>query len=77
MWPPHSPDISPIESVWASMANMLRPEMEVPRTRDELIALIADAWRRSTEPSVVRGHYEKIYGRMVTSLAMGGGNAMQ
>jgi transposase len=76
MWPPYSPDLSPIESVWATMANMLRSEFEHPRTKDEMAARISDAWRVCTRPEAVRGHYDRVYLRMCKSHANGGTNAM-
>lgn len=76
LWPPYSPDLSPIESVWASMANMLRSELELPRKREDLIAIIGAAWLKATQPRVVRGHYEMVLDRMYKSYGMGGSNAM-
>ena len=41
-WPPYSPDLSPIEVIWAIMKR--RIEKHKPRTLDELVEIIKYVW---------------------------------
>ena len=41
-WPPYSPDLSPIEIIWAIMGK--RVEKARPKTIPELIQILNDVW---------------------------------
>ena len=45
--PPSSPDLNPIEMVWADLKGTLRNKVK-PRTKEELIAGIRDYWCQLT-----------------------------
>jgi hypothetical protein len=41
-WPPYSPDLNPIENLWADVKR--RAEMDNPRTKEELKTALRKAW---------------------------------
>lgn len=51
-WPPYSPDMNPIEKVWA-LLNRGISELR-PTTLDELIAATKEAWRRIPQAQIDR-----------------------
>ncbi|SPO20430.1 uncharacterized protein UTRI_10036 [Ustilago trichophora] len=42
--PPSSPDLNPIENMWALMKNWLSKRSPLPRTREELAEAVEQAW---------------------------------
>ena len=71
-WPPNSPDLNPIEMIWAIIKARLYKRIDI-KTRDELIAAVQAAWdaiAQETIDSLVRS-----FGRRVTlALEMMGGS---
>jgi transposase len=43
-WPPQSPDLNPIENLWAIVKARRAKKFKIPTTRDELIDQIFDIW---------------------------------
>lgn len=70
-WPPMSPDLSPIENLWALL------DMKVkachPDTLDDLRAHMTKAWREISEGEVVRHLFQSMLRRMSLVLEKGGG----
>ncbi|KAI4293447.1 hypothetical protein PAPHI01_2721, partial [Pancytospora philotis] len=44
-WPSYSPDLNPIENVWAYLKMQIARSGKKPQNKGELKALIADEWR--------------------------------
>ncbi len=63
-WPPYSPDISPIENLWAIIKRKLHVTAIV--SRPELIVKVQDIWR--TDPDIVR-HCEELIRSMPRRIA--------
>ena len=51
-WPPYSPDLNPLENIWAMMVQLVAREN--PKTRDELIQCIQRAWDSISQDVVDR-----------------------
>ena len=43
-WPPQSPDMNPIENLWAIIKARLKDKFQTPKTRDELIEQVFTIW---------------------------------
>ena len=43
-WPPQSPDMNPIENLWAIIKRRIKKKFSTPRTRDELIEQVFTIW---------------------------------
>ena len=48
-WPPQSPDMNPIENLWAIIKARRKKKYGVPKTREELIEQIFDIWNSIDE----------------------------
>lgn len=44
VWPPQSPDINPIENLWAIIKAKMQKKFPIPKTRDELIEQVFAIW---------------------------------
>jgi transposase len=43
-WPPHSPDLSPIEHLWDEMDRRVRGRRNAPATLDQIRAALLEEW---------------------------------
>jgi hypothetical protein len=43
-WPPCSPDLNPMENVWAEIGRFVRNQQSLPKNRAELWAALQEAW---------------------------------
>lgn len=50
-WPSHSPDLNPIETMWAHMANNM--EKRIPDTREDLLNMVLAAYN-ALPPDFIR-----------------------
>ena len=48
-WPPQSPDINPIELLWAIIKQKLYSENSFPNSKDELITRVFNIWDEITQ----------------------------
>jgi transposase len=53
-WPPQSPDINPIELIWAIIEQKLYSENSFPNTKDELITRVYKIWNDIPEETLER-----------------------
>ena len=57
--PPESPDLNPIENVWASMKHHIRSKVK-PRTKDQLVHGIQEFWATLT-PAACRRYISHMF----------------
>jgi len=70
-WPPHSPDLNPIENVWGIMAQrMARRDMH---TKEELKAAIIEEWN-AIDFALIRALYDSMPARYEQVIRLAGGN---
>ena len=62
-WPANSPDLNPIETVWAHLKKQLDRYLNAPRNMDELWERVQDIWTEIT-PEYLRKLYESMPRRM-------------
>ncbi|KAI5188008.1 hypothetical protein NEIRO03_2662 [Nematocida sp. AWRm78] len=70
-WPSYSPDLNPIENVWAYLKRQIARSGKKPQDKRELKALIADKWRKIPD-DFIRHLYDGMPGRMEDVIAHGG-----
>ena len=59
-WPPFSPDLSPIESIWDRMKDILQAlDPEVHRNSKRLRAAVLEAWESITDTEIQDIIYNK------------------
>ena len=61
-WPPHSPDLNPVEHLWACLARQVR--QIGPTTKTELREAILQAWYAPQTLAVVKKLYASLPRRM-------------
>jgi transposase len=71
IWPPYSPDLNPIENLWAVMKNQVYRAR--PKTREQLIRLIRKCWNSMT-PEFIRHFVDDVPDRLNTVIQKSGGS---
>jgi transposase len=75
-WPPHSPDMNPIEDLWARLKALLVPYAEHIVTVEDLRRAVNAVWKRiASDRAYIGGLYEKIYKRFSRIVAINGANS--
>ena len=72
--PPESPDLNPIENVWASMKHHIRSKVK-PRTKEQLVAGIREFWSKLTPEACQRYifHMFKVVPKVIERHGMASG----
>ncbi len=70
-WPAQSPDLNPIENLWALIKRKLAAEFPIPKTRSELIANVTAIWRGIT-PELCRNLADSMINRIKEVLEKNG-----
>ena len=52
-WPPQSPDMNPIENLWANIKARRQKKFGLPKTKEQLIEQIFEIWDH-IEPGLVQ-----------------------
>lgn len=69
-WPAYSPDINPIENVWALMKKYVR--LQEPQNITELSAAIKRAWREIVTPELCKRLFSSMRGRLLAVIRKAG-----
>jgi transposase len=70
-WPPQSPDLNPIENLWAIIKQRRATKFGVPRTRNDLIDQVLEIWD-SIEPELIEVLADSAPRRLTKCLANNG-----
>ena len=76
MWPANSPDLSPIENVWAIMQDKVDEVDPPPSTLAALEKILKQAWA-NISPEVLENLYRSMPGRIQAVLEAKGGNVIK
>jgi hypothetical protein len=68
-WPPHSPDLSPIEQIWAYLKKKLKGKNF--QTADQLFAALSQEWQRIPDAKISK-YYTAFRARCTVCAAHGG-----
>ena len=68
-WPPYSPDLSPIENIWAILKR--RVELRKPKNQEELRQFIEEEWEL-IEQEICKGLVETMKERCEKVIEVGG-----
>ena len=76
VWPPRSPDLSPIEFAWAKCESIIAAEVETGtiRTRDDFSSAIRRAFRIATARHSARECYTRAFFNVLATHRTGGSN---
>ncbi|KAK3879029.1 hypothetical protein Pcinc_016373 [Petrolisthes cinctipes] len=70
-WPSYSPDLNPIENVWANIVNVWEPEEE--RTRQQLLNHMMREWEvLRRKPQIIHNHVTSLSDRLRDVIANNG-----
>ena len=72
-WPSHSPDMNPIEHVWAYLDAQVRAQAVLPRNQDELWNALEKEWYKIPS-TFIAGLYNSMPKRVATLLEVKGGH---
>jgi transposase len=71
-WPPQSPDLNPIENLWAELKKSVRRKEKKPSNLKELDALVKEAWNE-IPPEYCRRLVVSMRNRVNACIEVGGG----
>ena len=68
VWPPYSPDLSPIEIIWGLMKSYIQDrygdsDLGRQRGRAEIQSLVEEAWQECTKPETLANIISGMQGR--------------
>jgi hypothetical protein len=72
-WPSNSPDLNPIENIWAYLKQQLRGYDVVPRTTSELVDRVRAEWEK-LEPEFLERYADSLPARIAAVIANRGGS---
>jgi len=72
-WPPHSPDFSPIEFLWAALTAQLDLVWHPSNLRDAITA-ITHIWPIVTSPAAIQSYFDRAMHNMMQSMVVDGSN---
>jgi transposase len=70
-WPPYSPDLNPIENIWAYVKYKLYPKFRPAKTKQELIENVFEIWD-SIDPDLCKTYCGMYYKRFQAVIAANG-----
>ena len=76
VWPANSPDLSPIENVWAILQDKVNEIDPPPSTLEALEKILKDAWSKIS-PEVLENLYNSMPGRIQAVLEAKGSNVIK
>ncbi|KAE9407162.1 hypothetical protein BT96DRAFT_809756 [Gymnopus androsaceus JB14] len=60
MWPPNSPDLSPIKNAWDYLERQVKKWEHQPKNPDELWAALEEEWNRPSFGDYVKRLYDSV-----------------
>ena len=70
-WPPQSPDMNPIENLWAMVKSRRQKKFGIPKTKRELIEQVFQIWDEIDE-TMLDSLSDSIESRLLEVIRLGG-----